>query len=95
MRLNRKGFTLIELLATITILAVVSSITLGIVNFNITSAKEKSKNLTISNVEKQAYNYILENINPSIWLDKNGNKEYQCIQIKKLIFCKKLDEVVN
>ena len=85
MRLNRKGFTLIELLATITILAVVSSITLGIVNFNITSAKEKSKNLTISNVEKQAYNYILENINPSIWLDKNGNKEYQCIQIKKLI----------
>ena len=44
MRLNRKGFTLIELLATITILAVVSSITVGIVNFNITSAKEKSKN---------------------------------------------------
>ena len=84
MRLNRKGFTLIELLATITILAVVSSITIVVINVIVNKAKENAQKLTIDNIEKQAANYIKEEMNQNIWT-ANGNLEYQCITIQNLI----------
>ena len=66
MILNKKGFTLIELLATIIILSIIFTITISVVNVAINKAKKKSQELTIQNIEKQAINYISEEMNQSI-----------------------------
>ena len=87
MILNKKGFTLIELLATIIILSIIFTITISVVNVAINKAKKKSQELTIQNIEKQAINYISEEMNQSIWTENsaNTNSEYQCITIQNLI----------
>ena len=83
---NKKGFTLVELLATIVILAVVMVIT-GYVIFNaIKNAREKSYKVTISEVESNANNYMMENKDKIFFITNNetGN-EYQCLKVKDLI----------
>ena len=87
MILNKKGFTLIELLATIIILSIIFTITISVVNVAVNKAKKKSQELTIQNIEKQAINYISEEMNQSIWTENsaNTNSEYQCITIQNLI----------
>ena len=84
MKLNRKGFTLIELLATIIVISIVFSITIIAINVVVNKAKENAQKLTIDNIEKQAVNYIKEEMNQNIWT-ANGNLEYQCITIQNLI----------
>ena len=73
MILNKKGFTLIELLATIIILSIIFTITISVVNVAINKAKKKSQELTIQNIEKQAINYISEEMNQSIWTENSAN----------------------
>ena len=87
MILNKKGFTLIELLATIIIISIIFTITISVVNVEVNKAKKKSQELTIQNIEKQAINYISEEMNQSIWTENsaNTNSEYQCITIQNLI----------
>lgn len=87
MILNKKGFTLIELLATIIIISIIFTITISVVNVAVNKAKKKSQELTIQNIEKQAINYISEEMNQSIWAENsaNTNSEYQCITIQNLI----------
>ena len=89
MILNKKGFTLIELLATIIIISIIFTITISVVNVEVNKAKKKSQELTIQNIEKQAINYISEEMNQSIWTENsaNTNSEYQCITIQNLIRC--------
>lgn len=87
MILNKKGFTLIELLATIIILSIIFTITISVINVAVNKTKKKSQELTIQNIEKQAINYISEEMNQSIWTENsaNTNSEYQCITIQNLI----------
>ena len=58
---NNKGFTLIELLAVIAILSIVVTMTMYIALNVVGKAKVKSYQVTISNIEKEAGNYLLEN----------------------------------
>ena len=86
-KINNKGFTLIELLTTITILAVVLSITLFFGVNLIKNAREKSYEVTKNNVEKAAVAYLKEN-NDITFVERNDvseKTEYQCIQVKNLI----------
>ena len=84
---NNRGFTLIELLAVISILSIVSVIVMyGSVNL-IDSAKEKSYEVTISNIEKEAGSYAIENQSNIMWVDVDhtGSKQYFCVSVQDLI----------
>jgi len=81
---NNKGFTLVELLAVIAILSVVLSLTVYISLDVVKSAREKSYEVTINNVEKNANTYVAENSSKIFYLT-NGNIEYQCITVNDLI----------
>ena len=84
---NNKGFTLVELLAVIVIVGLVVGITAYISINAINSAKEKSYQVTINNIEKNAGNYLLENSDKLSFIaigDDSGN-EYQCVTIKELV----------
>ena len=86
-KINNKGFTLIELLTTITILAIVLSITLFFGVNLIKNAREKSYKVTKNNVEKAAVAYLKEN-NDITFVERNDvpeKTEYQCIKVKNLI----------
>lgn len=87
---NKKGFTLIELLAVIVILAIVLSIIGYIVVTNINKAKKESYKVTISNIENNVNDYLLENSNRLFFLtnntdDENERYEYQCVTVQNLI----------
>ena len=84
-RNNQKGFTLVELLATIVVLSIVVSLTIYTALNIIGNAKEKSYKVTISNIESNASNYLLENKDKLNFVSSNENTEYQCITVKNLI----------
>ena len=67
--MNKKGFTLIELIGVIVILGVLGVITFPIINKSIKTFKEDAYDVTISNIEKAAYNYSIKNE-----LDYSGNE---------------------
>ena len=54
MKKNNKGFTLVELLAVIVILSIILSITIYIAIKAVNAAREKSYQVTIKNIEKEA-----------------------------------------
>lgn len=83
---NSYGFTLIELLATITILSIVLSISIYFVYEIVDSARNKSYQVTISNIEKEAGTYVLENASSVEWINDNDmSYQYQCVSIQNLI----------
>ena len=84
---NRKGFTLVELLATIVVLSIVVSLTIYTALNIIGKAKEKGYKVTISNIESNASNYLLENKDKLNFISSSENTgtEYQCITVKNLI----------
>ena len=83
---NNKGFTLIELLATIAILSILVSVGMYISFEVIKSAKDKSYQITINNVEKNASTYVTENNNKIFYLTSgDGAIEYQCVTVGNLI----------
>ena len=65
---NNKGFTLIELLAVIAILSIIVTIVLFFSTSIIDKAKNKSYQVTINNVEKNANNYVTENNNEIFYI---------------------------
>lgn len=87
MKLNKKGFTLVELLAVISVLAIVSVIVMYTSVNVIGSAKTKSYLASVSNVEKTANLYIIEENNNIIWKDSSidMNLQYSCVTVKDLI----------
>ena len=83
---NRGGFTLIELLATIAVLSVVITIVIYVATGVVDSAKEKSYQVTINNIEKSTGSYVLEGNSLMPWLDGNtSNYQYQCVTVQNLI----------
>ena len=83
---NSYGFTLIELLATITILSIVLSISIYFVYEIVDNARNKSYQVTISNIEKEAGTYVLENASSVEWINDNDmSYQYQCVSIQNLI----------
>ena len=87
--LSNKGFTLVELLVVIALLAIISVIAVYSAVNVIGSAKQKSYEVSISNIEKQAGTYALENQNEFVWLDIDGDltktKQYFCVSVQDLI----------
>lgn len=83
---TNKGFTLIELLATLAILSIVISLTIYVALNVIGKSKNKSYEVTISNIESSAVDYLLENQDLLfVTLDNDDTLEYQCIQVKNLV----------
>ena len=108
MKLKKKnnifGFTLTELLASILVLAIICSITIYTAVNVVKSSKEKSYQVTINEVKKNANQYLTENNERLVFIpvstDANGNStgtvEYQCITVQNLIDYGYLDNnVVN
>jgi len=90
----KSGFSLIELLITIAITSIILVIaSISIINI-INNSKEKSDNLSISNIEKIANTYILEYAKDIIWEKEkeNPNNTYTCISIQELINKNYLDQ---
>ena len=87
MKKNNKGFTLIELLATIIVLSIVLGLTIYIALNAISKAKEKSYQVTINNIEKEAANYLLEMKDKLFYVSQPDNEfiEYQCITVQNLL----------
>ena len=81
------GFTLIELLATIVILSIITSIVIYFAINIMDNARNKSYITTKNNVEKVASNYILEDINDTVWMDSDMDSQYQyqCVTVQNLI----------
>ena len=83
---NNKGFTLVELLAVIVVLSIVLGLTVYIALNAINKAKEKSYQVTINNIEKEAGNYLLENKDRLFYISQNDTDyEYQCITVQNLL----------
>ena len=59
-KLNNNGFTLTELLAVLAILSMITVIGIYTSVNVIDSAKEKSYQVTINEIKKQAANYLIE-----------------------------------
>ena len=92
---NNKGFTLIELLAVVAVLGVLLSITLYVTMDVVDSARRKSYEVTLNNVEKHAGTYVYENSGKIFFLN-SGAIEYQCVKVQDLIDMGYLNEnVVN
>lgn len=80
------GFTLIELLATIAILSVITSIVIYFALGIIGNAKKKSYQVTVNNIQKQASNYVLEEVSSLEWVGLPGSgSQHQCITVQHLI----------
>jgi len=85
-KINSLGFTLIELLATIAILSVVISIVVYFAMEVVNNAKNKGYQVTISNIEQEVSNYVLEEFNKVKWVSPSGeNYQYQCVTVQDLI----------
>ena len=83
---NSKGFTLIEILVTMAILSIIFSIVVSVAINVVNSAKEKSYQVTINNIQNEASNYLLEGVSSVNWIDSNtGKYQYQCVSVAKLI----------
>ena len=82
-----KGFTLVELLATIAILGIISGIIVYVSINVINSAKNKSYDVTISNIENVAMEYAIENQNNILWkyAGIDGSEQYYCVNVQDLI----------
>lgn len=85
-KIGNKGFTLVELLSVVAILSIIVSVVIFFAFRIINSANEKSYATTINNIEDDANNYILENIDVTTWMPTgvDGN-EYQCVKVQDLI----------
>lgn len=80
------GFTLIELLATIAILSIITSIVIYFALGIISNAKKKSYQVTVNNIQKQASNYVLEEVSSLEWVGLPGSgSQHQCITVQHLI----------
>ena len=84
---NNKGFTLVELLAVIVVLSIVLGLTVYIALNAINKAKEKSYQVTINNIEKEAGNYLLEMKDKLFYVSPPNDEfiEYQCLTVQNLL----------
>lgn len=86
MMLKKKGFTLVELLATIIVLGILIGITIYVTTSVIGRSKKKSYQVTISQIEKNGNNYLIENSNRLFFLTNSTKEyEYQCVIIENLV----------
>ena len=95
-KLNKKGFTLIELLAMITILSIVITIVIYVATSVMSNAKVKSYKVTINNIQRSANEYVLEELDDSIWVG-GSDYQYQCVSVSNLVDAGYFDndEVIN
>jgi len=85
-RFNNKGFTLVELLAVIAILSIVMSVVMYFAIDTVRTAKNKSYQVTVSNIENEATSYVLEQNKSFDWIiDDGGRTQHQCITVQDLI----------
>ena len=84
---NMKGFSLIELLGTLVVLGIITTITIYSAINIMSGVKEKTYKTTINNIQKEASNYVLEEISATRWMDNDyvENSEYQCVTVQNLI----------
>ena len=84
---KKNGFTLIELMATILVLAIVISIVVIVALNVIRSAKTKSYEVTVKNIESNANNYLIETKKDADFTTRedDANLEYQCLRVQDLI----------
>lgn len=71
-----KGFTLIELLAVLIILAIISSISIVVVNKTMTNSKKNISDIQKSNIEDTAEIYYLK---------EGMNENVTCVNVSYLI----------
>lgn len=79
------GFTLVELLATLAVLALVSSIVIGVSVNVINSARTKSYQTAKNNVLVAAGNYVVENPELTDWISLDSSNEYKCVTVAEMI----------
>ena len=80
-----KAFTLVELLATLAVLALVSSIVIGVSVNVIDNAKTKSYQTAKNNVLAAAGNYVVENPELTDWISLDSRNEYKCVTVADMI----------
>ena len=95
--MNKKGFTLIELLIVIAIIALIISISIYAVLGVVKSAREKTYQITLNNIESKISSYVTENNDKLFYVtNENNSYEYQCITVQNLIDYGYLDNnVIN
>ena len=83
---SNNGFTLIELLATIAILSMVTTLVLYVSLNVVRDTKDKSYEVTINNIQKQASSYVVEENNNVLWFTGvTDDYQYQCMTVQNLI----------
>ena len=95
---NKKGLTIIELLATIVVLCLLVGITALIALNVFRKAKEKSYEVTLTNIEDGANNYLIENASeyPFALFESDTERfEYQCVTVQHLVDYGFLNSNVN
>ena len=80
--MKKNGFTLIELLATIALLGVLATITIGVSVRKINETKESARDVMINSIEFAAQNYVLDNKDELV---NFNNQDYIYITLQKLI----------
>ena len=81
---NSLGFTLIELLATIFIISLVFGISFYYVTNVINTSKDKSNDLSVTNIKRVANLYTKEYSEEVIW-SKNGENSTTCVTLNDLV----------
>ena len=62
MRINKNGFTMIELLAVLVVLAVITAITVPVINNALKSSRESSYDRQLNTIIDGAKSYVAKNI---------------------------------
>lgn len=82
---KKKGFTLVELLATLAILAILASITVGVYMYNKGEVDNTVSEILYSNIMDASSIYYSEFANKFVWHKNDDNSETSCINLNSLI----------